>query len=172
MESEGSECARERRERADRQRRQKSMSRRENSSVQNEGYYKLRGVRAGCTQQWYWTRIPLPDQACSATGWCRLLNITKIYMVSFSSWPGTTLFANRRRVRQRSAMVSTNRGTRCKKERIRARFTYMLVSRENLFVRFLRKSFRWEIRTSHRYIIYSNVMLFDRENIFLDQEFV
>ena len=84
MESEGSEYVRERGERADRQRMgQKSVSRRENSSVQSEDYCKLRGMRAGCTQQWYWTRIPLPDQACSATGWCRLLNITKIYMVSF-----------------------------------------------------------------------------------------
>ena len=84
MESKGSECARKRGERADRQRvGQKSVSRRENSSVQSEGYCRLRGVRAGCIQQWYWTRIPLPDQACSATEWCRPLNITKIYMVSF-----------------------------------------------------------------------------------------
>lgn len=54
MESEGSEYAREWGERADRQRMgQKSVSRRENSSVQSEDYCKLRGMRAGCTQQWY-----------------------------------------------------------------------------------------------------------------------
>lgn len=56
MESEGSEYARGGEKRADRKRvgQKRGGSRRENGSVQSEGCYcRLRGVRAGCTQQWY-----------------------------------------------------------------------------------------------------------------------